>query len=70
MEPATKPIYSNGPSKKLILLIGALIGGFVGVFFALSIEVLQRRIDRPEDVEKHLGVPVLASIQHVGRRAK
>ncbi|MDZ4811288.1 MAG: polysaccharide biosynthesis tyrosine autokinase [Pseudomonadota bacterium] len=50
------------PSVKGNLVIGALIGLLLGILLALAFEYLDDTLKAPEDIERHLGVPVLGVI--------
>lgn len=49
------------PKKALIIVISALLGGFVGVALVLLRAALNRGIENPDDIEA-IGLPVYASI--------
>ncbi|MBE7558916.1 hypothetical protein HS125_08195 [bacterium] len=59
---ATLPVEPIKPRKKLNLVLGVMLGLFGGVAFAFVMEYLDQSIKTTEDVEKHLGLPVLATV--------
>jgi len=62
IEPALPPIKPVSPKVLLNILIGIFLGGFGGLFLAFFTEYIDDTLEKPEDVEKVLQVPVLASI--------
>jgi polysaccharide biosynthesis transport protein len=50
------------PSMKNNIVIGALIGLLFGIMLALAFEYLDDTLKAPEDIERHLNVPVLGVI--------
>lgn len=46
----------------LNIAISAVLGLMLGVFIAFALEYLDRTIKTPEDVHKHLGLPVIGTI--------
>lgn len=61
-EPAEAPLFPARPRVALNLLLGSLVGLMVGLGLAFFIEYLDTSVKTMEDVEKILGVPVLAII--------
>ena len=62
IEPANLP-YSEEPPTLLHFLLGGFgVGCAIGFGGAVGVELLKRGFRRPEEVESHLGLPVLASI--------
>ena len=55
----TQPIK---PRKKFNMAIGAALGLMISIFLAFLAEFLDNSIKTPEDVQKHLGLPVLGAI--------
>lgn len=63
--PDVAPQYS-----KLIMLIAGLIGGLLlGLSAVVVLELLDRTVRLPEEVEPLSGVPVIAALPHLGRVA-
>jgi uncharacterized protein involved in exopolysaccharide biosynthesis len=62
IEPASPPLKSESRKIRLKLLLAVFLGGIGGLGLAFIWEYLDDRLERNEDVENHLGLPVLASI--------
>lgn len=62
---AEPPVNSISPRPMLNIAIAAVLGVMLGVFITFLIEFLDNTIKTPEDVEKHLGLPVLGAIPMV-----
>lgn len=60
VQPATFSLIPIKPKKKIIILIGILLGGFLGVGAAFLREYFDNTIKVPQDVELRLDIPVLA----------
>lgn len=56
---ATPPLTHFKPLIRVNLVLGALVGGFLGLLVALAVELMDRRIRSREDVERELGLDVL-----------
>ena len=66
IEPALPPLKPVSPKVLLNILIGILFGGFGGLGFAFFTEYFDDSLEKPDDVEKVLQLPVLASIPETG----
>ncbi|MCP4267903.1 MAG: polysaccharide biosynthesis tyrosine autokinase, partial [Candidatus Brocadiaceae bacterium] len=66
---AETPRASIKPKKKRNVLLGAILGLFVGVGLAFFLEYLDNTIKRPEDVEQYLDIQLLGIIEKVGTKA-
>jgi polysaccharide biosynthesis transport protein len=62
VESATAPIYPFKPNKKRNLILGLILGLFSGVGLAFFLEYLDQTIRSEEDVQRLLGLPVLAVV--------
>lgn len=62
---AQPPTSSVSPRPMLNIAIAAILGVMLGIFIAFLVEFLDNTIKTPEDVEKHLGLPVLGAIPMV-----
>lgn len=61
---ALEPLSPIKPDRKQIVLVSALVGLILGVGAVFAIRTLLRGIDRPEEVERALGLPTYASIPY------
>ncbi len=62
IEDATVPKTPVRPRKAINLIVSVLVGLFVGVGVALTIEYFDTTIKTPDDVERYLGLPVIAIV--------
>ena len=62
LESAHAPLKPFSPNKLRNLMLGLLLGAFGGLGLAFFMEYLDDRLERPEQVENALKLPVLASI--------
>ncbi len=62
VEKALEPLYPSKPKRKLILMLGAVLGLFLGLGAALFRALLDNSIYTTQDVTKELDLPVLGSI--------
>lgn len=53
------PIASNSSNK---VLIAGVVGAIIGLFIIFLIEFLDNKIKTPQDMEKHLNIPILGVI--------
>jgi capsular polysaccharide biosynthesis protein len=68
--PALEPTDPVKPNKKLNIAIAFVLGLMVAVALAFILEHLDNTLKEPEDVEKHLGLPVLGSIPELSTVGK
>lgn len=59
---ATVPVSQESPNLKLNVVAGTLLGGILGCCLALLLELFFRRVRSVEDIERELGIPVLAEV--------
>lgn len=62
LDVATTPDAPSGPNRMLYVVIGTLLGGIVGVGIIFMIELFDKSIKTPADIEKKLGLRLLAII--------
>jgi cell division protein FtsN len=60
--PATPPIKPVKPKVLLNLFLGIFLGAFGGLALAFFLEYLDESVEKPEDVEETIDLPVLASV--------
>lgn len=65
IEPASPPLDPVSPKVLLNIFIGIFLGGFGGMGLGFFSEFLDDSLEKPEDVEKILQLPVLASIPEI-----
>lgn len=53
------------PKPKLNIAIAIVLGGMIGVGLAFLLEYLDTTITTEDDIDKHLGLPVLGTISHI-----
>ncbi|WP_089934769.1 GumC family protein [Candidatus Entotheonella palauensis] len=61
-EPAHIPIEPVAPSRSKMLLLGLILGSMTAVGLAFAVDRLDHSLKTPDDVEQHLGLPLLASV--------
>jgi uncharacterized protein involved in exopolysaccharide biosynthesis len=62
VEPALLPLYPIKPTKLLNILISMILGVILSLGTAFVYEYLSHSFNNAEEVNKYLGLPVLASI--------
>ncbi len=62
VQPGTLSMKPVWPKKGITVLLGVFLGLFGGIGFAFFMEYLDDSLKTAEDVEKRLGLPVLASL--------
>jgi capsular polysaccharide biosynthesis protein len=60
--PAQMPLEPMDSNKRLFLAIGFFIAVFGSIGLAVFLEYFSEDLERPEEIEKLLGAPVLASV--------
>jgi tyrosine-protein kinase Etk/Wzc len=65
---AVTPSYPIKPSKFRIMLLSLLLGGFLGVATAFVRKALRAGVEDPDLIEKHVNIPVYATIAHSKRQ--
>jgi capsular polysaccharide biosynthesis protein len=59
--------WVHWPKTKTLALAGGVLGLLIGLLLAFGLEYLESDVLRsPEDVERHVGLPVLGSIPTIG----
>ena len=62
VEEATRPGSPIRPRKQLALLMSLLVGLALGIAAAVTIEYFDTSVKSPEDIERVLGLPVIAVV--------
>ncbi|MCP5251584.1 MAG: chain length determinant protein EpsF [Burkholderiales bacterium] len=76
LDPAVIPASHDSPNVKLNLAVSVFLGGLLGMFFGLLVEMLDRRVRSDEDLKAILQAPVLGAVDlrgqcpRVGRLAR
>ncbi len=65
VDTALVPQYPIGPNRNKNIMIAALAGAVLGIFFIFSIEFLDRTFKKPRDIERVLGLTVLGTIPYI-----
>lgn len=61
---AVLPIYPIKPKKTLIVTIALILGLVIGIVLAFIRKALNHGIEDPDYIEKHLNIPVYATVPH------
>ncbi|MGO2118145.1 MAG: hypothetical protein ACTH29_04325 [Fusobacterium sp.] len=62
IEPAEVPIHPL-PRKRLIILVTfVILGGIIGLVLAFIVESVHKKLRKPMEIEKILGVPMIGMI--------
>jgi len=61
---AVTPTWPISPNKSRIMALALLLGGFIGVALAFAKKALQSGVEDPDLIEKHVNIPVYATISH------
>lgn len=67
IEAAVSPLVPAKPRKTLNLILGTILGLMIGLGLSFFLEYLDRTINTPEDVDRYLGLPILAAIPKVNK---
>lgn len=70
LDPAVIPASHDSPNVKLNLAVSVFLGGLLGMFFGLLVEMLDRRVRSDEDLKDILPVPVLGAVDLRGERSR
>jgi succinoglycan biosynthesis transport protein ExoP len=65
VEPATPPTRPARPKVLLNVVVAALLGMVLAAAMAFAREALDETIKSPEEVTRHLGLPVLGLVAHI-----
>ncbi len=70
LDPAVIPASHDSPNVKLNLAVSVFLGGLLGMFFGLLVEMLDRRVRSDEDLKAILQAPVLGAVDLRGQRPR
>ena len=62
VDTAVQPTSPIKPRKMLTILVAGMAGGMLGVGAAFVLAYLDNTFKRAEDIQQHLGLPVLGTI--------
>jgi uncharacterized protein involved in exopolysaccharide biosynthesis len=62
---ATPPLKASKPKTIVNVLLGAVLGGFLGVVGPLAYDLFNRRVRCRDDLERDLGMPVLLELESI-----
>ena len=65
---AVTPTSPVSPNRSRIILLALVLGGFVGVALAFGKKALKTGVEDPDFVEKHVNIPIYATISHSRRQ--
>ncbi len=67
ISPAVAPALPASPNKKLIVILAAFLGVFLGLAYAAIAQFFSHTFEREADVERVLGIPLLATFAFTDR---
>jgi uncharacterized protein involved in exopolysaccharide biosynthesis len=70
IQAATLPIEKSAPNRKLFVVLGLLLGGGAGVLLAFLRAAFDRKVRSAAEIERRLGIRVIATLPEVGRLRK
>jgi tyrosine-protein kinase Etk/Wzc len=70
IDEAVTPTSPISPNKNRIMALALLMGGFIGVALAFARRALQAGVDDPDLIEKHVAIPVYATISHSKKQGR
>ena len=62
IDKAILPQNPINPNKMMNVAIAAVLGIMIGLFIVFLIEYLDNKLKTPQDIEKHLGLPILGVV--------
>lgn len=62
IDKAITPENPVKPNKLMNIAIAAVLGVMIGLFIVFLLEYLDNKIKTPQDIEKHLGLPILGVV--------
>lgn len=70
IDEAIVPTESIKPKKLLIIVVSLILGVIAGVAWVFIRKAMRRGVEDPEQLEKHLNIPVYATIPHSNEQIK
>lgn len=70
IDKATLPKDPVKPNKTMNIAIAAVLGIMISLFVIFLLEYMDNKIKSPQDIDKHLGLPLLGVIPHEGKVKK
>ena len=70
IDKALVPMFPFKPNRFKNMVLAIFMGLFCGVFGAFVIEYFDNTFKSPEEVERHLGLPILGTIPHITLKKK
>ncbi|MBI1252321.1 MAG: polysaccharide biosynthesis tyrosine autokinase [Alphaproteobacteria bacterium] len=67
---ATAPLGPSAPNKRLGMMLGLLLGVALGAIAVFIVELLERSLRTPEDVQNRVGVPCVGAVPFIDRRTR
>ena len=64
IDKANLPKHPIKPNKIINILIAAVLGVMISLFVVFLLEYMDNKIKSPQDIEKHLGLPLLGVVPH------
>jgi tyrosine-protein kinase Etk/Wzc len=65
---AYTPTSPVKPNRSRMMMLALILGGFVGVAAAFAKKALKAGVDDPDLIEKHVNIPIYATISHSRRQ--
>jgi capsular polysaccharide biosynthesis protein len=62
IDKAITPENPIKPNKVMNIVIAAVLGFMIGLFIVFILEYMDNKIKTPQDIEKHLGLPILGVV--------
>jgi capsular polysaccharide biosynthesis protein len=66
VEPARTPLEPFKPDRMRIVLMGIVLGLVIGAGAAVAVELMDSSFKKVEDIQDHLGLPVLGITPRMG----
>ena len=70
VDPATVPSFPIRPQKSRIVAMAGMLGLMIGVALCFLIDSLDQRMRGPDEIERHIRLPVLGIVPHIARNGQ